>query len=220
MDLQQQHPDIAWGNFLAQYGNSPRLESVVRALYAPAQGLQGALRQLFEDRWLDTSVGQQLDGIGEIVGQPREIADTVYVKFFGFDGQPGALGFGQARFRRGYEKAVSGSTRLLDAEYRKVLYWKIAVNNGHGTTPEIAAALKTIFDVSQVRIKDVGNAKLNIWISALPGPNNPLMADPYQWVPAAAGVGVHILTGSNDKPFGFTSQGFYGFGAGMLARMI
>lgn len=220
MDLEQQHADIAWSNFLAQYGNSPRLESVVRALYKPMQGIQGALRQLFEDRWLDKAVGRQLDGIGEIVGQSREIEDTIYVKFFGFDSQPGALGFGQARFRRSYEKAVSGSTRLLDDEYRKVLYWKIAVNNGHGTSPEIVAAMRPIFDVAYIRIKDAGNAKVRIWVSRIPGPNDPLMVNPYRWIPTAAGVGVQILTGSTEKPFGFINQGFFGFGVGVMSRAI
>src|SRR5690606_9849776 len=188
MDLHQDHATIGWRNFLAQYGDSPRLESIVRALYAPLNSNQVAIRQLFEDRWLDTAVGRQLDGIGEIVGQPREISDTIFVKFFGFQGQPGALGFGQARFRRSYEKAVSGSTRLLDNEYRKVLYWKIAVNNGHGTAPEIIAAIKPIFDVEHVRIKDVGNAKFDLWVSRIPGPNDPLMVNPYRWIQKAAGV--------------------------------
>ncbi|MCH4224537.1 MAG: DUF2612 domain-containing protein [Alcaligenes faecalis] len=218
MNLEQGHADVAWKHFLDQYGGSSRLESLVRALYAPLEHHQ--LKALHDERWLDVAVGRQLDGIGQIVGQSREIENSVYVQFFGFVGQPATVGFDLARIRREHESETSGSSKFLDPEYRRILYWKIAVNNGHGTSPEMAAALKTIFDVSQVRIKDVGNAKLNIWISALPGPNNPLMADPYQWVPAAAGVGVHILTGSNDKPFGFTSQGFYGFGIGMLARVI
>src|SRR5690606_15665488 len=135
MNLEQDHADIAWNHFLGQYGSSPRLESLVRALYAPLQHQQ--LKALHDERWLDSAVGRQLDGIGEIVGQSREIENSIYVQFFGFVGQPATAGFGQARIRREHESETSGSTRLLDAEYRRILYWKIAVNNGHGTTPEI-----------------------------------------------------------------------------------
>jgi hypothetical protein len=46
------------------------------------------------------------------------------------------------------------------------------------------------------------------------------MANPYKWVPQAAGVGVQLITGSTDKPFGFREQGFFGFGVGVLARGI
>lgn len=220
MDFTQDNGLIAWNNFTAQFGNSPRLESVVRALYAPMNMSQEALRQLLEERWLDTAVGAQLDGIGEIVGQSREIDDTVFVPFFGFVGQPNIMGFGQARLRRQEEPAVGGSTRLLDAEYRKVLYWKIAVNNGHGTAPEIARALSFIFDAADIRIRDIGNAKIIIWVSRIPGPNDPLMANPLRWIPKLAGVGVALISGSTERPFGFSNQGFYGFGDGIMARQI
>lgn len=220
MDLQQNHPEVAWGHWLAQFGNSKRLESLVKALLKPAEGIQGALRGLFLDRWLDTAEGKQLDGIGEIVGLSRVLDDSLYVQFFGFAGQPGVAGFGQARMRRRHERAVAGSTTLQDYEYRKLLYWKIALNNGRGTAPEIAAALKPIFDVSRVIVQDAGNAKIRIWVSKVPGPGDALMGNPYRWVPQAAGVGVQIITGSTEIPFGFREQGFYGFGVGVMARGV
>lgn len=220
MNFDQENGLIAWEHFTAQFANSPRLESLVRALYQPMQMSQDAVRQLLDERWLDTAVGAQLDGIGQIVGQSREIDDTVFVPFFGFVGQPNILGFGEARLRRQNEPAVGGSTRLLDAEYRKVLYWKIVVNNGHGTAPEIAFALSFIFDAAMIRIRDIGNAKIIIWVSRIPGPNDPLMANPKRWVPKVAGVGVQLITGSTETPFGFSNQGFYGFGVGVMAREI
>lgn len=220
MDFTQDNGLIAWNHWTAQFANSPRLQAIVRALYPPMQMSQDSLRQLLDERWLDTAVGAQLDGIGQIVGQSREIDETVYVPFFGFLGQPSILGFGQARMRRENEPPISGSTRLLDAEYRKVLYWKIAVNNGHGTAPEIARALSFIFDASMIRIRDVGNAKIIVWASRIPGPNDPLMVNPKRWIPKAAGVGVQLVSGSTETPFGFANQGFYGFGVGVMAREI
>jgi len=220
MDLQQEHASVAWGHWLGQFRAKPRLEALVKALLKPAQGLQGALRDMYEQRWLDTAVGAQLDGIGEIVGLPRIIDEAVYVQFFGFLGQPNIGSFGEARMRRANERAVGGSTTLLDPEYRKLLYWKIALNNGHGTAPEISSSLKPIFEVSRVIVQDAGNATIRIWVSRIPGPNDPLMTNPYKWVPKAAGVGVQIISGSTEKPFGFREQGFFGFGVGVLARRI
>lgn len=220
MELTQDHAEIAWGNWTAQFGESPRLESLVKALHKPANGLQGALRQLYDERWLDTAEGAQLDGIGQIVGFGRVIDEILYIQFFGFNTQPNTTGFGQARIRRDYENAVAGSTTLLDNEYRKLLYWKIALNNGHGTAPEIAASMKAIFDASLVIVQDRGNAKLGIWMNQTPLTNQALLANPLRWVPKLAGVGVELIANDNEKPFGFINQGYFGFGVGVLAQGI
>lgn len=221
MDFEQDNGAVAWRNFVgALSDDNPRLESFVRALYAPLNALQRAMRDSVELRWLDVAVGQQLDGIGDIVGQPRYLDEALYTYFFGFDSQPFTAGFGQARIRNNWETATGESARLNDEEYRKVLYWKIAVNNGHGTAPEIAAALRGIFGVTDVRIKDVGNAKMTIWIDKVPNINDPLLNNARRWIPKLAGVGVQLLLGSAGKPFGFAEQGFYGFGVGSLSMEI
>lgn len=219
MDLTQDHAVIGWGHWLAQFRDGTRLEATVKALLDPLNDTQAALLQLLTDRWLDTAVGQQLDGIGDIVGLPRIISDVVYVQFFGFLGQPGIASFDVGRLRREYESTVGGSTSLLDPEYRRLLYWKIAINNGHGTAPEIIAALKPILDVDRVIVQDVGNAKIIVWVNRLPGASDPLMVNAQRWVPKAAGVGL-FLTASTDVPFGFVEQGFAGFGVGVMARGI
>lgn len=219
MDLTQDHALIAWQHWPAQFNDGSRIEAVVRALAKPLNSGQAATLQLLEERWLDTAVGAQLDGIGDIVGLPRVIDDVAYIEFFGFLGQPGIAGFGEGRFRRAYEETIGGSTTLLDPEYRRLLYWKIAINNGHGTTPEIIAALKPILDVTRVIVQDIGNAKIAVWVNRLPGVSDPLMINAQRWVPKAAGVGLR-LTASTDMPFGFVEQGFYGFGVGVMAREI
>lgn len=221
MDFEEDHGKTAWSNFCGVLSDeNPKLESFVRSLYAPMSKLTLAFKGLYNDRWLDTAYGKQLDGIGDIVGQERTIDESVYNYFFGFLGQPFITGFGVARIRKDWESAAGQSSVLNDEEYRKVLRWKIAVNNGHGTAPEIAAALRGIFGVEDVRIKDVGNAKMIIWIDKLPNVNDPLLVNARRWIPKLAGVGVQVLLGSSGKPFGFLEQGFYGFGVGSLARDI
>lgn len=221
MTFDEDHGLTAWKNFVGVLSDeNPKLEGFVRSLYAPFNALSLAMGQLHEDRWLDTAFGAQLDGIGDIVGQARIIDESIYNYFFGFDGQPFITGFGVARIRKDWEAAAGQSAKLNDEEYRKVLRWKIAVNNGHGTAPEIAAALRGIFGVEDVRIKDVGNAKMIIWIDKLPNVNDPLLVNARRWIPKLAGVGVQVLLGSSGKPFGFLEQGFFGFGVGSMARDI
>lgn len=220
MDLNQDHGQIAWDHWLSQFGDKPRLEALVKALLKPADGLQGALRDLYDKRWLDQAEGKQLDGIGEIVGLSRVLENAVYVPFFGFASQPNTQTFGVARIRRRNERPVAGSTTLLDPEYRKLLYWKIAVNNGHGTTPEIIAAIKPIFDVTRVIVENAGNAKIRIWMNRIPGLADALLNDPYRWIPKAAGVGIEVINVSGEKPFGFRSQGFFGFGVGVMSHNL
>lgn len=193
MDLTHDHGEIAWSHFLRQYKKSPLLERVVKALYAPADELESALRQIVEDTWLDTAVGKQLDGIGEILGISRDIGRTTYVKFFGFLGQPNIGGFGEARLRHRYESPIAGSTSMPDSFYRRLLYWKITVNNGHGTAPEIAESIRQLYDVTNVTVTDnATNGNVDIDIGVAQDTNNPLMVEPEKWVPVMAGIGINI----------------------------
>jgi hypothetical protein len=48
------------------------IEKLLAVIISPAQDIEDALQQLKTERWVDTAVGDQLDIIGRIVGQPRE----------------------------------------------------------------------------------------------------------------------------------------------------
>jgi hypothetical protein len=217
MDLNQAHGEIAWSHWLAQFKDRSNLEALVRALLKPADGLQDALRDLRDKRSLDSAEGAQLDGIGTIVVLDRTTAYAPKYDYIGFEGDPDAKPFSQAPF---WNEGGAGSERALrgipDPLYRRLLKWKIAINNGHGTTPEIQASLKAIFGASRVLVSDAGNAKMRIWMDVRPGSVGDI--DVRSYVPKAAGVGILSMSGSGPKPFGFKSQGFWGFGEGVLAR--
>lgn len=220
MDLDQDHQAIAWGNWLAQFDGKTNLEALSKCLLAPASGIQSALKQLLYNRWIDTAEGAQLDGIGEIVGQSREIPDTVYLMFFGFQGQPNTTGFNDARLRRNEEKNVGGTTTLPDPEYRQIIRWKIGVNNGHGTIPEIKQSLKLMLGVDYIAVSNDGNAKIRVFIPASVK-RSIFLASIRKYIPSAAGIGISIVTAGTDKPFGFSNQPkTYGFGIGVLSGAI
>lgn len=50
---------------------APRLRAVACGLLDAVQDVGGASWQLYTERWVDTAVGGQLDGIGAVIGQER-----------------------------------------------------------------------------------------------------------------------------------------------------
>lgn len=76
------HADRGVDFLLAQFKDKPRIEAFLRVLLAQVQDLEDALWDLYTLRTLDTAEGVQLDGLGDIVGEPRAArTDTVYRRF-------------------------------------------------------------------------------------------------------------------------------------------
>lgn len=60
---------------LEQFHNSPLLQTMVAVLMGQVQDAEGVAWQLLTERSLDYAVGNQLDGLGLIVGEPRNGRD-------------------------------------------------------------------------------------------------------------------------------------------------
>lgn len=209
------HGSHAWGNCLNQFRNKPVFESFVKALYQPMSGLHKAFFDLQFKRGLDTAEGVQLDRIGDIVGLKRTLNNAESIIFFGFEEQTDVKGFGQARLRRAYERTTGGSVSLPDYEYRMLLKWKIAVNNGHGTAEEVINAMRMVFDTSMVRVFDAGNAKIQLVFNSRKTPKY-LLNNMRSLIPKAAGVGIEVMAFDEEHPFGFEDQGYQGFDEGVM----
>ncbi len=214
--------DAAWSRWLAQHEGQADTEAFVRSFYPPLTRLESALHDLLTRRWLDTATGHALDGIGSIVGLTREIPDGTPLPFFGFEGQPLTTGFSQARFRqRGEPYAVTYV--MTDAEYRRMLRVKIALNNGRGTVEEIVAACREVFGAPRVIVQDWGNATARVYLGRLISNLDPLHSHIASMIqPRAAGVRFWIGQMHDSRVFGFAGQPFgpRGFGAGVLSRAL
>lgn len=57
-------------------GELTNLQKLLKVIITPAQRLEDVKWQLKTERWLDTSVGVQLDRIGAILGLPRQINES------------------------------------------------------------------------------------------------------------------------------------------------
>ena len=202
LDLQQDHPGILWDNWPGQFDRSVKLSAVMRGLASPFGSLQAALLQLSTQRWLDTAVGAQLDGIGDILGRPRQITDVSAYRFFGFLGQPNIGGFGQYRLYSEGLATTGGTSTLDDDAYRLLLRWKIIVDSASGTAPQIAAACGQLFQAGEIAVEDVGPAEIKVHVTAT-NPQNVFLGNPLKWVRAAAGVKVTLQQYEEGEPFEF-----------------
>lgn len=208
---------IAWSNVLRQHHDRPRTEGFFRAFYGPVTAAAAALDAIRSGRSLDDSSGARLDLIGSIVGVTRDVPNGLYIAYFGFGSQPAGRPFSVARMRREGEP-IALSYTAGDAEYRSLIRAKIALNNGHGTAPEIAAALRAIFRVKQVSVRDVAPGEMEAWIGRIPQPDEVTGDIVQALLPRAAGVKLS-LTYFSPAFFGFQGQpGATGFGQGPLAR--
>jgi hypothetical protein len=80
-ELQQvtDHEEQAYGLFLEQYAEKPRLAALLASYTQEIQELEDAIWAVRIGRFLDNAVGAQLDVIGKLVGESREgRADNVY----------------------------------------------------------------------------------------------------------------------------------------------
>lgn len=218
LNFPHDHEAIAWSHWLAQHFDKKNTEDFARAFYPPINLLDTALWELYTKRWIETAEGQQLDGIGSIVGISRTVPNSVYLPFFGFANQIAGRGFGQARLRRRREP-WSQSSVLGDIDYRVRINLKIALNNGHGTAEEIMRAFNTSLNVTRTRVDDVGNANARVYINDFILESDPRSQLLDYMIPKAAGVKLWPYYVDADFTFGFQNQKiYYGFGIGILAR--
>lgn len=55
-----------------QFQDSPKLKALVAGILSGFTRIENTLDQLKTERWIETAVGAQLDGVGYIVGEPRQ----------------------------------------------------------------------------------------------------------------------------------------------------
>jgi len=138
--------------------------AVTGAIAAVTAGIQ-AIQPAFD---LDTAIGNQLDIVGQWVGQSRTVENVLVLGFFGFADDPAALGFGELKnvsvggiwYNLG--ENFSGSTVLSDSDYLTILKARIVKNQGTGDANDIENALNYIFDVPCTL---VDNGTLNVTIN-------------------------------------------------------
>lgn len=164
------HQALGRSRVATQYLDSQKFLAYIRALLTASTELEDVFQTVAEQVDIDVAEGVNLDVIGEIVGISRIIPNSIAVKFFGFDGQPGADVFGEegilgigARFRDELESELATSV-LADPEYRMLIRAKIVKNHAHGTCEDILLGLAYLFNAPLTVVEDLGGMAIGVAI--------------------------------------------------------
>ncbi len=208
-------------HLIGQFQGKQILQAIIEALGEELDELEQAFSDLRDKRWIDTAEGAQLDGIGTIVNQPRQIADAIQIAFFGFQEQDNALGFEQGRFRDHWETWLQ-SVNLSDPEYRKILWLKVFKDVSSGTAEDTIVSTRRIFDAPYVVLSEIGNAKISVGIGKMLDVNDLSIARAVDLIVRAGGVGVQGMSMFEyENYFGFLGQpNAKGFDVGSFADEI
>lgn len=140
------------------FKESPVFDKFLQLMTGPAMDLQTVYKQLMQERSIDTAVGAQLDVIGRIVGQERVLIEADLIPYFGYQGAPLALGYGDLSnssvggYYWDYTKPSAGNILLNDEQYRIFIKAKILKNTTRSTPEDIISFIKFVFGASYVDI--------------------------------------------------------------------
>lgn len=181
------------------------------------QEVQEVFKELIQQRSIDEAIGSQLDVIGRIVGQPRELISVELYKYFAFKGYPNGETYGDlfdpsvggVFYSQG--SALGGNFLLDDKTYRLFIKSKILKNRTSSTPEELISFLSFLFGTETPIYLKEGNAHLTIYfgrqLSTLE--RNLLsfvsyeLGYPSKLIPITIGVGVEFAYFRNKNFFAF-----------------
>lgn len=143
-----------------QFREQPVFNKYLQLMLAEQIKLQLEFKKLMQERSIDTAVGEQLDIIGRIVGQPRVAAQGDLFNLFGFEEDFSAESFSSltAPDTGGYWYSLGdplgGNVILGDDMYRLFIKAKIIKNNTASTPEDFIRFCNFIFGVGSVTIQD------------------------------------------------------------------
>lgn len=151
-----------------QFRGAPVFDKYLQLMINSQLEIQNTIRDLMQLRDIDTATGAQLDVIGRIVGQERELVEAELYEYFGFQGAVGAQSFGQfGTSFGGYFKSDStpagANVPLDDDNYRKYIRAKVFKNITASTPEQFIAVVNLIFDTTQAYVLEGENAEFTIY---------------------------------------------------------
>lgn len=164
----QDYISVARSRVTEQFKDKPVFDRYLQLLLGGKIEIQNVLKDLMQLRSIDTATGAQLDIIGEIVGQPRELIDTALIKYFAFQGYPDAQSYGDldnpslGGVYYSLGTPLAGNTLLTDEQYRLFIKAKILKNNTNVTPDQLLYFLKFVFGIEINSVVAEGNAEFTI----------------------------------------------------------
>lgn len=160
----------AQGRYTEQFklASHPVYDKYIKIITDTLYDLQLVFKDLMQLRSLDTAEGVQLDVIGALLGQPRELVDYDLIPYFGFDGSLEGQTFGDY-----YDAGVGGTWRsandptgtpitLDDETYKFLLRARIVANTTKATSESVLYGLNFLLGSGSTTIEEFPNAHLTI----------------------------------------------------------
>lgn len=166
----EQYLEVARSRVTEQFKDKEVFDKYLQLLIGGKIELQEVFRQLMQERSIDTAVGAQLDIIGDIVGQPRELIDSSLLSFFAFQGYPEAESYGDLNNNSSggayydLRNPLTGNTLLTDEQYRLFIKAKIIKNNTNATPNQFIDFMKFVFGIELSLVVAEGDAEFTIML--------------------------------------------------------
>lgn len=218
--------EVARERVTQQFIGKPVFDKYLQILLAGEADIQNTLRQLMQLRSIETAVGVNLDNIGEIVGQPRELLEADLYEYFGFQGANKAQSMGTLEDTTlggifySLGTPLGGNILLDDETYRKFIKAKIFKNVTSSTPEEFITVVNTIFNLP-LSITFEGDGQAILMFGRLLTPFEKVLLQyvsysqgfPSRLIPKTVGVRINYGEFQSDGYFGFQgAPGAKGFG--------
>lgn len=134
-----------------QFKDKEIIDRYLQVFLAELPNIQQMFKDLLQKRSIDEATGEQLDVIGRIVGQPRDLISLDLYKYFAFLGYPNGGGYGDLNdpsvgapfYSAG--TPTGGNYTLDDETYRLFIKSKILKNQTAATPEELITLVKFLF---------------------------------------------------------------------------
>jgi len=187
-------------NIATEYRYSENLKRYVHALLCDHDVLDAIFMAIADRLNLDTQKGVNLDRIGEIVGQSRNVVMPRPIKFFGFSPHPQAEPLGDpdnpligGRFRSPGE-ALTYNKALDDDTYVQFIKSKIFRNHARSTPDELITLLKLLLGADtaiQLKTASPRPGHGHVYIEKRLSPEERYIVNGTDLVPNTVGVTYH-----------------------------
>ena len=152
------------------FTDKPIFDKYLQLLILGQVEIQEALKQVMQLRSIDTAEGEQLNVIGRIVGQERELIAAEMLEYFGFDGYPESQSYGDLEntstggFYYSLGTPLTGSVLLNDEQYRLFIKAKILKNTTFATPEDFLGFVKFVFGTEINNVLAEGGGEFTILI--------------------------------------------------------
>ncbi len=212
------HVALGTSRIIQQYKDKAKFVALIELLTGKVQDMEDAFHAMLLLTDIDAMGGTNLDTIGVIVGQPRELVDAADLPFFGFLDDASAFSFGDlndssigARFISLGEDETE-SVLLSDQEYRLFLRARIAKNNTSARPEDMIEQLKLLFSIDDVEYNE-GLMTISLGVGKILDAFEIYIIENYDLFPKPAGVRIaYVYNYTSGDVFAFAGTSGQGFG--------